>query len=238
MRDQLCEQLAWDSSFWGVPIAKVVGSRLDAGKAEAVDAWCEANEIVCLYLLADSRDAVTGRVAAEHGYRFVDLRMTLVNSPGRRRGAGSTSASAIREAQVEDERALKAIARSAHTDSRFFFDWRFDRESCAELYVAWMDRELSDPETLVLVAARNGRPAGYVSLARGVEPAIGLLAVGEEHAGQGVASELVAAAVSSVGADQPVRVVTQARNSAAVRVYERCEFVAESTGVWYHKWFR
>jgi ribosomal protein S18 acetylase RimI-like enzyme len=232
-----CEELPWDSSFWGIRVAKVLGSTLDGGAADAVDAWCESNEIACLYLLADPGDAGTGRVAAERGYRFVDLRVTLVNTAGSPRPPGSSGA-AIREARDGDDEALREIARGAHTDTRFFFDGGFPRERCADLYATWMERERSDPATLVLVRTEEERAVGYVTIARGPEPAIGLLAVDDEHSGRGIATDLVAAALSSVDADQPVRVVTQGRNVGALRVYERCGFVAESTGVWYHKWFR
>ena len=34
-----------------------------------------------------------------------------------------------------------------------------------------------------------------------------------------------------------VQVVTQGRNRAALRLYQRCGFVIEAVELWYHRWF-
>jgi ribosomal protein S18 acetylase RimI-like enzyme len=35
-----------------------------------------------------------------------------------------------------------------------------------------------------------------------------------------------------------VSVVTQGRNAAAQRLYQRCGFITDSVQIWYHRWFR
>jgi ribosomal protein S18 acetylase RimI-like enzyme len=55
----------------------------------------------------------------------------------------------------------------------------------------------------------------------------------------GVGRKLVVASLGwfdAHGADR-VTVVTQGRNIAAQRLYQRCGFLTRSTGLWYHRWF-
>ena len=75
-----CEVLEWDSGFFGFRVARVLGSTFDREAAGRVDEWSRANEVRCLYLLAEQEDPETSRVAAESGFRVVDLRITIRRS--------------------------------------------------------------------------------------------------------------------------------------------------------------
>ena len=35
-----CEKLDWDTEFFGFPVARVLGRRLDQPTADAIDGWC------------------------------------------------------------------------------------------------------------------------------------------------------------------------------------------------------
>ena len=75
-----CEVLAWDSEHFGCRIGRIVlggGGCLDRERLAAVDAWCRAEAIDCLYFLADAGDPATAALAEEAGFRLVDLRVTL-----------------------------------------------------------------------------------------------------------------------------------------------------------------
>jgi ribosomal protein S18 acetylase RimI-like enzyme len=234
------ELLPWDSGFFGFSIGRVRGESLDHQRATKVDEWAARNGVACLYLLAGAEDAATARVAADHGYRQVDQRLTLV----RRAETGPAAAGAgrrggiaeVREARESDTDALLAIARDAHTDTRFFFDGGFPRERCREMYATWLDRDLTDPDTTVLVAVAAGEPAGYITIG-GDEPRIGLVAVAEGHRGEGLGAALVDAALAAAPSGADVRVVTQGRNAGALRMYESRGFVTETAASWFHKWF-
>ena len=75
-----CEKLDWDTEFFGFPIARALGRRLDDLTADAIDAWCEKQGIRCLYFLADPDDPETARVASERDFRRVDDRIRMVHS--------------------------------------------------------------------------------------------------------------------------------------------------------------
>ena len=66
-----------------------------------------------------------------------------------------------------------------------------------------------------------------------------LLAVAQDHRRSGLAAELLGRALGwfrEQGAGS-VSVVTQGRNTGAVRLYERAGFVTYSIELWYHRWF-
>jgi len=75
-----CRLLDWDSEFFGRRIAHVVAHRLTADLVDDVLAWSKTHGIECLYCLADADDPATVRLAEEHGFRHVDVRVTLRTS--------------------------------------------------------------------------------------------------------------------------------------------------------------
>jgi ribosomal protein S18 acetylase RimI-like enzyme len=69
---------------------------------------------------------------------------------------------------------------------------------------------------------------------------IGLFAVAQEFRRKSLGRQLVAAALEYFrhnGLAQAT-VVTQGRNLASQRIYQRCGFLAESVQLWYHCWFK
>ena len=75
--EEVCRSLEWDSRFFGINIGRVNGSRLAKEQMASLLDWCRAQEIDCLYLLADSGHQETSELAAQHGFQLVDIRLTL-----------------------------------------------------------------------------------------------------------------------------------------------------------------
>lgn len=231
----ICRILDWDSEFWGFPIARVLPERVDAATAEQVERWCEGHGIACAYLLAGAGDADTAAAAEGVGFTPVDTRVTL-ERPGGPPAAESRPVDGleIRPAEARDEAALAGLARQAHTDTRFFFDPHFSSTRAAELYAAWVRRGLAEDPFRVFLAERDGSPVGYV-LVKTDPLEIDLIAVEQAARGDGIGSALVAEAIG-VSPNGTVRVVTQARNVAALRLYESFGFRVVKTEAWYHRW--
>ena len=145
---------------------------------------------------------------------------------------------------MEDLGNLDAIARAGHTDSRYYHDPGFPRAGCDDLYSTWIKRSLEGAiADIVFVPVIDGAAAGYVTCKRDAEPAktgwIGLVGVGPQARGRGVGSALIRRAIAwfrESGVEE-VLVVTQGRNEAAKRLYERSGFLTRDTGLWYHRWF-
>ncbi len=228
--------LPWDSEFFGCRIGRVAGATLSPERVAALDAWCDAERIDGLYFLASAADSASVEAAEDAGFHLVDVRLSLeqrIAAPG----AGAPPLDAARAA---DGAALQAIARDAHTDSRFFADPCL-RHRAADLYAVWIERSLEGRARAVLVERdESGEPQGYVTCeeAGAGAGAIGLLGVAAPARGRGVGRRLVAGALAWLaGAGLPtVRVVTQGRNLAAQRLYLRQGFLPARVELWLHRW--
>ena len=234
----LCRRLEWDCEFFGFPIARLLPERLDPDRLSAALSWCRAERIRCLYFLADPDDGQTARLCAGAGFRSVDVRVTLAREL--EAGLPGPEGRAIRPFASSDLPALKAIARVSHVDSRFYHDPGFERSRCDALYETWLERSCSGFAQAVLVAEENRRPAGYLTCHQdGDCGRIGLVAVGAGFQGKGLGRALIQAGLAwfSERGVREATVVTQGRNSAALRLYRGAGFTVQSERDWYHLWF-
>jgi ribosomal protein S18 acetylase RimI-like enzyme len=209
---------------------------LSTDSLSGIEEWCRRNGIQCVYLLAEP-EGETMRLAADAGFRFVDMRVTLErNLEGLEPGEWPDGIRAARSADLPE---LHRIAECSHTISRFYQDGRFDHARCGAFYAAWIERDL-DHGANVFVADRGGRVSGYVTCRTdGATGTIGLFAVAEEARGCSFGGKLVDAACRWFAANgaASARVVTQAANVQAQRMYQRGGFIPRRTELWYHRWF-
>lgn len=238
--DSLCNYLDWDSEFFNRRIARVASHRLTAETLKGVLSWSEENSIDCLYFLADAADKESAMLAADNGFRFVDIRTTYERPLADDEGWGER-APEIRLAVPEDVPALRSIAGVSHRDSRFYFDPNFSEDVCNALYETWIEKSCNGYAHAVLVAEIEGRAVGYISLhlEEGNVGQIGLIAVGSDAKGHGLGKKLINESLrwfASQGVGR-VRVVTQGRNVIAQRLYQKFGFMLTSVEVWYHRWF-
>jgi dTDP-4-amino-4,6-dideoxy-D-galactose acyltransferase len=236
MSEAPCETLAWDSTFFGLSIARAHSAPADAASCRAMLEWCDAHGIDCLYLLA-SGNAGTARLLEASGFSPVDERVTLVID---RRGPAAEDPCGTRPARLDDIPALRAIAAVSHHDSRFYRDSRFDRDRCDELYRTWIEQSVRGWAEHVLVAEREGRPAGYLTVhLRDGGALIGLVAVAPEFRRRGVGMALLTGAFAWTDSHDIARlsVVTQGANAASMALYHRAGFAVASRQMWYHRWF-
>lgn len=241
---QRCRFLDWDSEFFGCRIATLGGSRLAPSEVGEIVQWCVEERIDCLYFLADSRCAETAIMAEANGFAFKDLRMTFqwklaLGATGLRPQIAPHVK--VRSHRESDLGALVPLARNTHTDTRFFFDTRFNRSAAKLLYETWIRKACAAPHTQVFVGETMGEPAGYLSCHRSDAHAghIGLAAVDPRFHGQGIGRAMIEAALRWFADQQitDISVVTQGRNVAAQRFYQSAGFLTRSIECWYHKWF-
>lgn len=235
--DAPCEALEWDSTFFGISVARARLDRLNVDSCRAMLEWCRAGGIDCLYFLASPDDAETRRLLCDAAFKPVDERVTLE----RKLPPGLSAAPDVRLAHLHDVPALSDIAAVSHHDSRFYADDRFDRQRCDEFYRTWIEKSCRGWADAVMVVERQGAPAGYLTihLRASGSAAIGLLAVAPRWQRQGVARQLVAGALRwlSDRSIASVSVVTQGRNHASLAFYRSMGFEVAATATWYHRWF-
>jgi dTDP-4-amino-4,6-dideoxy-D-galactose acyltransferase len=232
--------LDWDSEFFGFRIGRVFAAPSESALAHSVEE-CARQKVRCLYFLAEAGDTATVHLLEQQGFGFADVRLTLIHpSPGARQ---PLAVATIRRTRAEDLPALQRIARLSHHASRFYADLNFPRDRCDALYDAWIANSCNQgwAEGVFVAETASGEVGGYItcSMIQADRGQIGLLAVAPEARGRGTARELINQALAwaeSRGASSVIT-VTQGANVSAVRVYERCGFVAERIQLWYHRWF-
>lgn len=239
-----CERLEWDSAFWGIPIARARTGRLDEQTARAVDAWCVEHEIRCCYLFGETNDGEAITATERLGFRHIDTRLTFAHcDPKSARDASILpSGISIRRSKAGDVPALRAIAGTAHRDTRFYADPAFPDDRCDELYRTWIENSCNGYADVVLVAAKDDDSIGYVSchLHGETEPGtIGLVGVREDSRGRGAGVVLVHSALAWFveNGSPSVEVATQQRNDGAQRLYRKCGFTLDDARPWFHKWY-
>jgi dTDP-4-amino-4,6-dideoxy-D-galactose acyltransferase len=238
----MIRQLPWDSEFFGVRVARLDAPRATPEALEAALAACRAEGVDCLYLLADLGAPATVHAAEQRGFRLVDCRLELERPLGA--GGGEVEAPAgvvLRPATENDVPALAAIAARSHLDARFYADPHFPRERCDALYVAWIANSVRGQADRVWLAEVDGRVGGYLSchVDEAAESGqIGLLAVADGAQGHGVGGLLIEAGLGYFRERgcRHARVVTQAVNVRAQRLYQKFQFRTERFGAWLHWW--
>jgi dTDP-4-amino-4,6-dideoxy-D-galactose acyltransferase len=240
-----CELLQWDTEFFGLRIARVIGHRLNPQRTKNILDWCKTQAVKCLYFLADPSHQETVRLAEGYGFYLVDIRVTLECQVKKRQIENIKEQSEkvkARPCRSKDTPILQKIARTSYGDSRFYFDPGFPTESCHKLYQTWIKRSCEGYADVVFVAEFNSQPVGYISchlLNDKSVGQIGLLGVSSQASGRKIGQILVHHSLDWFAEEGvgKVRVVTQGRNIAAQRLYQRCGFLTCDVQLWYHKWF-
>ena len=236
----ICEMLDWDSSFFGLRIARFSGATFGRDAADAALRFCADHQIDCLYVLIDAANTDALHVAQQSGGCVVDIRVTLETALPPELPPAPTRVASIRPATDRDIPHLQGIARESHRDTRFYADPGFDRERCHRLYETWIEKSCRGYADAVFVAEHAGEAAGYVtchkeSIGTG---RIGLIAVAPPLRSLGLGIQLLQSALAWCGSEglQSVRVSTQARNVSGLRLYEHNGFVTVSVQMWFHLW--
>lgn len=239
MADAPCKFLEWDTEFFGVRIGRVEGDSLTRTHTGAVLDWVRDNAVDCLYFLCDSDDAESVLAAEQMRCHLADVRMelTLDLDPSKR---DTAPADDLRPAVPEDVPEIMRIASVSHRDTRFYYDGHFPRETCDRFYARWIERSCEGYADRVFVQHLDRKPVGYMSCHLLPEggASLGLLGVAESARGRGFGTTLVGAALDYFREQGHchMRIATQARNTGALRLYQRYGFQIDKTRLWYHRW--
>ena len=244
MTGAMTEFLPWDSSHFGIRIARATARQLDGPAFQELEAECRAQDIDCLYFLADAADQDTVSALQAAQFDFVDIRLTLAAGVGDITNAAPGPELQMRLAQESDFEALLPVAGGSFTLSRFYADRRFGADKANLMYQTWLEKSLkTDFAAAVIVAEMAGRPVGFVTCHL-QDPAdeanLGLVGVAPSVRGAGCARGMVACAARHLSGQgiERLNVITQGRNIAAQRLYQRCGFLTRSVELWFHKWFK
>jgi len=230
------EHLPWDSRFFGTKIGRLVGRGSRDDVAYAVSR-AMSHEFKCLYSLipCDDRQMVYGLTST--GFKLVDVRVEME----RDLDDGEPTQNRLLDISLSvdsDVPELVAASRGTFNLSRFYSDPRFSKEKCDDLYAAWIARDCSSNDRIMVVAEHLGKLAGFWSAsidATGIAQT-GLGFVSPELRGKGVPTAMMAYMVRKLrdAGVKTLRAATQGANVAAVKMHLKCGFKFSATKLWYH----
>lgn len=237
--------LDWDSKFWRKRIAYVTSRKLKQSHAEKIDRFIEEKRINLVQYLCDCHDRDSVIVAEDNGFRFVDIRLTFERKlfdfenfnlslpPGYK----------LDIANEDDVEKIGKIAEDLYYDSRYFFDKKFYDKDVRLFYKNWAEKGVRGEFDDICRCLRNDKnePIGFVTLKHDQKnqvSSIGLVGLHRDYHGRGLGLKLLNGVIQSeaLSGYKTMTVVTQGRNYAAQRLYQRAGFLTKSTELWYHKW--
>lgn len=243
MTRQSIKILTWDSAHFGFRIARAAPRQVDLRACNDLMALCSDEAIECLYFLADAADQGTIAALQSCGFEMVDIRLTLSAQYTSPPAVSQIDGIRFRLGIERDLDQLLPIAGASFGQSRFYVDRRFGHDNATRMFHIWLQKSFTDQSgAAVVVAEQNDVAVGFVTChlhkPRG-EGNIGLVGVAESARGLGCAGGMLHYAArwfAGQGVDR-LNVVTQGRNIAAQRLYQRNGFATRSVELWFHKWF-
>ncbi|MCC6988144.1 MAG: hypothetical protein IT181_04060 [Acidobacteria bacterium] len=233
-----CRPLTWDSTFFGVPMARIDWLRGPAAPGpllthvlDSVLAECRSRGIRHLTAKADVADMEAIAALEAAGFRTMDVLATYFTHPRRQAPPPVRDVGQVRPFEPRDEAEVLAITAEAFAGfrGRFQLDPWLPRDRSDALYLEWARQCCGGRMADRMVVADNGKGglAGWASTRR-VEPASSaggvtlwagsLGACRREHPGAyaGLIRELAAV---NHAAGEVTETQTQLHNVVTVRVY-------------------
>ena len=243
MNNRLIDFMPWDSSHFGLRIARAACRQVDKDTCSDLLRQCRDEGIHCLYFLADAADQDTIFVLQSHGFDFVDIRLTLAAQFETPPVVTPSDSLRFRLGSQRDLDQLLPVAGASFGQSRFYMDRRFGHDKATRMFHIWLENSFAEAsDGAVVVAEQDGAAVGFVTCHLHKPPGegnIGLVGVAESARGLGCAGGMMQYAArwfAGQGVNR-LNVVTQGRNIAAQRLYQRNGFVTRSVEPWFHKWF-
>ena len=237
----LVTKLNWDSEFFGYNVARISCQRLTETIDRQIRKFVRENNIRLLQYLCNCHDRESVLVAEKNGYNFVDIRLTFERRLDSVGDEPDISGYTLRRGEKKDIQRLQEFSAEIYRLSRFFFDSTFDRGKVVEFYLSWIEKAiLGTFDDYAYVLCRDDIPIGFCTIKEEAlgTARIGLLGLDSEYAGSGLGKRMLESTLNRLyeSGIRYLTVVTQGRNYAAQRLYQKCGFITKSTHLWYHKW--
>jgi dTDP-4-amino-4,6-dideoxy-D-galactose acyltransferase len=229
--------LEWDSQFFGYPVAKICFDENGIEFLEHVFQQINSENIRLTYIYVNPDDQKINRLLEKHGCFLADQKVVFTKTSEKHH----TFKNRIVEFQGKEiNEKLLSLALISGIFSRFRIDENFTNNEFERLYTEWLSNSIKNIIAFkTLVAIKESEFVGITTLGKKSNYAdIGLVAVGENHRGQGIGYDLIQTADTiafEIGFKE-IKVTTQLNNTGACRLYQQCNFNIESLTNIYHYW--
>ena len=237
----LIKKLEWNSTFFGFNVAYLSCMHLTDNIIFKINKYVQEENIRLIEYLCNCHDRRSVLVAEKNGFHFTDIRLTFKNAIKEEEVPGSKGLSFGKASEQDISMLRKKIGGDFYKDSRYFFDGNFDVQKTNEFFQVWIEKAVRgtyDDECWCLFD--GSEPVAYCTLRYDKLRCahIGLLGVDSKYQGRGLGKQMLGALNNLLFAMdiRVLYVVTQGRNYAAQRLYQRSGFRTKATQLWYHKW--
>ena len=229
----LIERLAWDSEFFGVPIARADLSGASAEGLRAIEAEARAEGIACLYGSLDPSDEIAAHLVQTFGHRLVEVALTFERPA--MAFTPKPSESKVRRGTPDDLPALEPAIKTLAPWSRYAADPRFGLDAAQRMHEAWIQRAARDTDERALYIAYDDTGiTGVATFVRSPVPRVDIKGV--TRPGTGAADALLVALFEWAEGGPVEAGPCAARNIAPLRYLERCEFRICRARYLFHRW--
>lgn len=236
MNKNTIEPLAWDSQFFGYPVARIALDQHGGEELDNLFKQLATNFRLTYFFIAPGEKEMNEHIIKKGGV-LVDQK-TVFLKPTEKHSGFSNEITEFQGTEINAR--LKELALQAGICSRFRMDKNFIKDEYERLYIEWISRSVKkEIACKTLVAAKGSDIIGITTLADEKNCAhIGLVAVAEAFRGQGIGRDLIYSAdtIASVMGFKEINVVSQLQNKGACKLYEKCGFHVESITNIYHYW--
>jgi dTDP-4-amino-4,6-dideoxy-D-galactose acyltransferase len=237
MKKNTIEPLAWDSQFFGYPIARIVLDQNGCEKLEKLFKELTSGNFHLTYFFVPPVEKEINKNVIKKGGVLVDQKTVFLKTTEKQ----NSFSHHISEFQgLAMNESLKKLILQSGKYSRFHIDKYFVNNEYEKLYTEWLRKSINKSIALKILVAKNGSEiVGITTLGKKKDSAdIGLVAVDEKFRGQGIGNDLIRFS-DNVAHDMgfpKIKVVTQLQNKSACKLYEKSGFHIESITNVYHYW--
>lgn len=214
---------------WLSEILGKVAFHLEVGEKLPESFQCEC----FIDVKIDSGNVVAINALQEMGFLLTDTHIQLKREPS----PLLRSETGVRLAVSSDEVAVRAIAGSAFTNSRFHLDPRIDNSVANRIKSEWAGNFFKNTRgDWMVVVEDKGVVCGFLQLLKksSTEIIIDLIAVQEDSQGKGFAAAMIAFAFNNCLTNPSIIVGTQVSNIRSLRLYESLGFRVSSAKYVFH----
>jgi dTDP-4-amino-4,6-dideoxy-D-galactose acyltransferase len=230
-----------DSEVFGFPVAKIIPDKLTLGELEQVISCLKKENVRLAFWASNPNDEESQRAARLYNGFLADKKVTYIIDIGQIPERSAGIARDIEEyADTLPCADLENLAIQVGRNSRFGADPRMPEDKFVALYKLWIrnsvNRQVADA---VLVVRQSSKVVGMVTVGmKDGRGNIGLFAVDPGMRGKNLGVSLVYAAQEWARQKELkfAQVVTQGKNVAACRLYEKCGYHIDKIEFFYHFW--
>lgn len=238
----LITKMDWDSRFWGFPVAYLSSKYLTENIMHRIEKVVTRGRFRLVEYLCNCHDNRSVEIAEKNKFHFTDIRLSFEKKIEEGFKFDLPEGITFSKAKEKDIPMLKEISKDLYQDSRYFFDKNFDRNKVQKFYQLWIKRAvLGKYDDTCFCLYEKGIPLGFCSIKYNFpskSASIGLFGLARKYHGRGFGKALLFMVSSELRRKGILRidVVTQGRNYAAQRLYQKAGFLTKATELWYHKW--